>query len=63
MKITDKQADYLLFLLQKNGYSTKWMNAEYKKLGASMRERSGAVQDWIASLDVARASELIDRLK
>ena len=60
---TQKQVNYLFVLLRKNGYSTTWMNAEYKTLGASMRERSGKVEDWLKSLDVGRASELISRLK
>ena len=60
---TEKQVRYLLFLLKKNGYSTKWMNREFKALGASMRERSGTVEHWLRSLDIATASELIKRLQ
>jgi DNA-binding MarR family transcriptional regulator len=60
---TEKQVRYLLFLLKKNGYSTKWMNREFKELGASMRERTGTVEHWLRSLDVATASELIKRLQ
>jgi len=60
---TEKQVRYLLYLLKENGYSTRYMNRHYKELGASMRERSGTVENWLRKLDVATASELIDKLK
>ena len=59
---TTKQVNYALYLLQKNGYSVKYMDAGFKKLGASMRERSGKVEDWISSKNTAEASDLIQRL-
>lgn len=60
---TDKQVRYALYLLDKGGYSTRYMNASYKKFGATMRERSGSVEDWLRSLPVHRVSRLIDDLK
>ena len=63
MKATEKQIRYALFLLSKNGYSTSWMNAQFKALGATMRERSGRVEDWLANMNIAQCSALIDRLK
>ena len=60
---TEKQVSYLLCLLRKNGYSTEWMDASFKRLGARMRERSGSVEDWLKSLNVGTASSLIDDLK
>lgn len=60
---TERQARYLMLLLAQNGYSTRYMNAGFKRLGATMRERGGEVQDWVNSLDVGRASQLIDQLK
>lgn len=60
---TDKQIRYLMYLLQKNGYSTKWMSSDFKKLGATMRERSGRVIDWLENLTIGEASELINYLK
>ena len=62
-RATDKQVRYALMLLAQAGYSTKWMNAEYRKLGATMRERSGPVVDWLANKNVAQISSLIDELK
>ena len=59
---TEKQVRYLMTLLGQQGHSTKWMNASFKALGASMKERSGKVEDWVRSLDVGRASRLIDQL-
>ena len=60
---TEKQVRYALFLLSKKGYSTSWMNAQFKKLGATMRERSGKVEDWLRQMNVAECSALIDRLQ
>ena len=62
-KATDKQIRYALFLLGKKGYSTNWMDSRFKQLGATMRERSGKVEDWLASRSIAEISDVIDRLK
>lgn len=63
MKATDKQISYAISLLSKAGYSTKWMNATFKELGASMRERSGTVESWLRAMNKAEISNLIDVLK
>lgn len=60
---TERQARYIFALLTKAGYSTKWMNSSFKNLGASMRERSGKVEDWVNQLNPGEASKVIDRLK
>jgi hypothetical protein len=60
---TDKQARYLMILLQQNGYSTNYMDAGFRRLGATMRERSGRVDSWVRNLGIARAAALIDQLK
>jgi hypothetical protein len=59
---TEKQTRYILLLLAQKGYSTQWMTSAFRPLGATMRERSGRVEDWVRSLGVGRASELIERL-
>lgn len=59
---TDKQIDYALSLLAKKGYSTRFMSAEFKNLGATMRERSGGVRDWLAAMNKTEISSLISRL-
>ena len=59
---TPKQVNYVMMLLGRKGFSTKWMNASFADLGASMKERQGKVEDWVRSMDVGRASQLIDRL-
>ena len=59
---TEKQVNYVMMLLSQKGYSTQWMNASFKALGASMRERQGKVEAWVRSMDVGRASRLINRL-
>lgn len=63
MKATDKQVRYLMVLLAASGYSTRFMDARFRALGASMRERSGSVESWVRNLSVGEASKLIERLK
>jgi hypothetical protein len=63
MTATTKQISYALSLLGKAGYSTRYMDARYKDLGATMRQRSGAVSDWLAQMNRAEISALIDTLK
>ena len=60
---TQKQINFLLILLGKNGYSTRYMNSSFKALGATMRERSGTVENWLRNMDIATASKLITELK
>jgi hypothetical protein len=60
---TEKQVSYALALMARAGFRTDWMSSEHKALGALMRERSGRVSEWLASMDRQRISELIDRLK
>lgn len=60
---TEKQIDYALALLDKAGYSTRFMNSSFKSLGASMRQRSGTVRDWLRGMEKTQISALIDTLK
>ena len=60
---TARQVRYALHLLGRSGYSTEWMNARFSRLGATMRERSGRVTDWLEGMNVVRISDLIGRLK
>lgn len=53
----------MMFLLNKAGFSTRYMNKEFKELGAGMRERSGLVEDWVRSLNFAEISNKINYLK
>jgi hypothetical protein len=63
MKPSDKQVRYILYLLSQNGYSTNWMNAQFKDLGATMKERTGKVEDWVRGLDQGRITMVIGRFK
>ena len=63
MDSTDKQVEYLLELLARKGYDTRYMGAEYKVLGARMKDRSGPVDAWLKSLSRSEASALINQLK
>ena len=60
---TQKQINYALYLLDQTGYSTRYMDSRFKSLGATMRERSGLVRDWLAGMERPRISRLIDQLK
>ncbi len=60
---TEKQINYALALLARNGYETRYMNASFKKLGARMSQRSGMVRDWLAGMTKTEISSLIDNLK
>jgi hypothetical protein len=60
---TAKQVEYALSLLARAGYDTRYMSARYKDLGATMRQRSGSVRDWLAAMERPEISALIDRLK
>lgn len=60
---TKKQVNYAMHLLDEAGYGTRYMNASFKALGASMRQRSGTVQAWLEGMSVVEISRLIDRLK
>ncbi len=59
---TEKQVNYLLYLLGKKGFDTKWMNSQYKHLGVTMKQRHGTVEEWLKSLSVSDASKLIEKL-
>lgn len=48
-KPTEKQINYALFLMKENGYDTRYMNSRHKELGATMRQRSGTVEEWLAA--------------
>ncbi|MCS6948274.1 MAG: hypothetical protein NZM12_11715 [Steroidobacteraceae bacterium] len=63
MKATEKQVRYVMYLLGKAGYSTRYMNSSFAALGASMRQRSGSVEDWVRNLSMSEASNIIDQLK
>lgn len=60
---TEKQINYALALLARNGYETRYMNASFKKLGARMIQRSVMVRDWLAGMTKTEISSLIDNLK
>lgn len=60
---TSKQIDFALALLDRKGFSTRYMDASFSKLGATMKQRSGKVSDWLDSLSKQEISRLIDTLK
>lgn len=63
MKATEKQIAYAMRLMSLAGYGPEWMRAEHKHLGATMRERSGRVVDWLSKKSRHDISALIDLLE
>ncbi|HEV2395829.1 MAG TPA: hypothetical protein VGS27_02655 [Candidatus Sulfotelmatobacter sp.] len=63
-RATKKQVSYAWMLLRQAGYSTKCMDsAAFAELGATLRERSGTVEDWLKGMSAAKVSRLIQWLK
>lgn len=62
MQPTPKQISYAMALLNKAGFDTRYMNASFKRLGATMRQRSGTVEGWLRSMNRVEVCNLIDRL-
>jgi hypothetical protein len=61
---TNRQIVYAVLLLHETGYSIERMDsADFAELGATVRERSGTVEDWLEGMSAAKASRLIQRLK
>lgn len=60
---TPKQIAYALHLLDEAGYDTRYMNASFAGLGATMSQRSGSVEHWLKNMNRAEISKLIERLK
>lgn len=60
---TEKQINYCLSLLSRHGYSIRFMDSRMKDFGATMRERSGSVTDWLKTRSQAEISAIIARLK
>ena len=61
--ITQKQFGYAMSLLKKKGFNMRFVNAEYRKLGLGMRERSGTTKDYLNGLTSFEASQLIKKLQ
>lgn len=59
---TSKQIAYALSLLDDNGFSTRFMDKSFSKLGATMRERSGRVEGWLSGMSRSDISRLITTL-
>jgi hypothetical protein len=61
---TNGQIGYAVLLLRQAGYSIERMDSPaFAELGATMRERSGTVENWLKGMSAAKASHLIKRLK
>lgn len=59
---SSKQISYALALLGKAGYPTRYMDRTFSALGATMRQRSGSVEGWLADMSRPQISALIATL-
>lgn len=59
---TARQIERLLCLLERAGYSPRYMDRSFMALGATERQCRGYVLDWLRSLDADSAEELIAEL-
>jgi hypothetical protein len=50
-------------LLSKAGYDTVFIDAKYRRLGATMSEGDCSVNSWLASKNAFELDMLIDRLQ
>lgn len=57
-----EQIDHCLLLLEKFGYSTKFINSSFKKFGAKLAEQQTSVRDWLKSRSKQEISSLITQL-
>ena len=61
---TNGQLAYVILLLRQAGYSVERMdNTAFAELGATVRERTLTVEEWLKGMSAAKASRLIKRLK
>lgn len=58
-----KQRNYILYLLGRAGFDTRYVNSKYKALGLTMRERQGTVSDWLDNLPEHQVPATIRRLQ
>lgn len=59
---TPKQIGFALGLIRRAGYSTGWLVADHRVIGAP-RGMTGTVEDWLSTMTVSEISNLIDDLK
>lgn len=62
-KATAKQIERAILLLGKAKYDTKFIDSNFKRLGATMPDRDCTVESWLAAKTEFEIEMLIERLR
>ena len=62
-KATPKQIERAILLLGKANYNTGFIDANFKRLGATMSDRDCAVESWLAAKTGSEIEILLERLR
>lgn len=62
-KATPKQIERAIVLLGKANYNTAFIDANFKRLGATMSDRDCSVESWLAAKTGSEIEMLLERLR
>jgi hypothetical protein len=62
-KATPKQIERAIVLLGKANYNTAFIDANFKRLGATMSDRDCSVESWLAAKTGSEIEILLERLR
>jgi len=62
-KATSKQIERAIVLLGKANYNTAFIDANFKRLGATMSDRDCSVESWLAAKTGSEIEMLLERLR
>jgi hypothetical protein len=60
---TSKQIERAIVLLGKANYNTAFIDANFKRLGATMSDRDCTVESWLAAKTASDIEMLLERLR
>jgi hypothetical protein len=60
---TSKQIQRAILLLRKANYNTAFIDANFKRLGATMSDNNCIVESWLAAKTASELDMLIERLQ
>ena len=62
-KASPKQIERAIVLLGKANYNTAFIDANFKRLGATMSDRNCSVESWLAAKTGSEIEMLLERLR
>jgi hypothetical protein len=62
-KASPKQIERAILLLSKANYNTGFIDANFKRLGATMFDRDCTVESWLAAKTASDIEMLLERLR